>query len=133
MDLSILILWMCQFVMLGVSGDSIHLYCTMHKNSCEQTQLTLIRHCLLQGMNWVCNVCKLSQNRYLIKRVEVVTFGTIIGRPLGHPCILFKNCVKGWVPSVCASSQNSAKPDKNCQKTMERASLELSFKMGKIV
>ena len=32
-DLSILIIWMSLFVIIGVSGENYHLYCILYKNS----------------------------------------------------------------------------------------------------
>ena len=49
-DLSILILNE-SISSIGASGEYFYFYCILHKNSCKQTLLTLIRCCA-----WVCNV-----------------------------------------------------------------------------
>ena len=47
-DRSILINWMSQFLILGVSGVLIHFYSISNRYSCWQTVKTLIRHRILR-------------------------------------------------------------------------------------
>ena len=46
---------------LGVSHGSFHFYCILHRSSCKQTVLTLIRGHILQCLNWVYTVCIILQ------------------------------------------------------------------------
>ena len=66
MDLSNLIIWTSQFLILRVSCQHFQFYSILHRNTCKQTVLTMIRCCKMWHLNWVCTVCICPQNWCLV-------------------------------------------------------------------
>ena len=52
----------------GVRGGYFHFYCILHRNSCKQTVLTLIRHRVLWRLNWFCTICITPKKGFLVNK-----------------------------------------------------------------
>ena len=56
----------------GGGGESVEwyfiFYCILHRNSCKQTVLTLIRRRVMRRLNWVFDVCIIPKGSFWSKK-----------------------------------------------------------------